>query len=144
MKKILFISLFFILTSCSKKISSLDLQFLNGFWEIEKVVKEGETVKEYKINESVERFEFHNNKGTRNKVILLYNGNFVLNNVMQEFLIEEKEGTFYLLNHTEFSDWKEEIERLNGKELVIKNEEGIQYFFKKRTDINLGTNGKEI
>ena len=142
MKKILFISLFFILTSCSKKISSLDLQFLNGFWEIEKVVKEGETVKEYKINESVERFEFHNNKGTRNKVILLYNGNFVLNNVMQEF--EEKEGTFYLLNHTEFSDWKEEIERLNGKELVIKNEEGIQYFFKKRTDINLGTNGKEI
>lgn len=144
MKKILFISLFFILTSCSKKISSLDLQFLNGFWEIEKVVKEGETVKEYKINESVERFEFHNNKGTRNKVILLYNGNFVLNNVMQEFLIEEKEGTFYLLNHTEFSDWKEEIERLNGKELVIKNEEGIQYFFKKRTNINLGTNGKEI
>lgn len=144
MKKILFISLFFILTSCSKKISSLDLQFLNGFWEIEKVVKEGETVKEYKINESVERFEFHNNKGTRNKVILLYNGNFVLNNVMQEFLIEEKEGTFYLLNHTEFSDWKEEIERLNEKELVIKNEEGIQYFFKKRTDINLGTNGKEI
>ena len=122
----------------------MDLQFLNGFWEIEKVVKEGETVKEYKINESVERFEFHNNKGTRNKVILLYNGNFVLNNVMQEFLIEEKEGTFYLLNHTEFSDWKEEIERLNGKELVIKNEEGIQYFFKKRTDINLGTNGKEI
>ena len=49
-----------------------------------------------------------------------------------------------MLNHTEFSDWKEEIERLNGKELVIKNEEGIQYFFKKRTDINLGTNGKEI
>ncbi|MVO10936.1 hypothetical protein GOQ30_17325 [Flavobacterium sp. TP390] len=144
MKKILFFALFFILTSCSKKISSSDLNFLNGFWEIEKVVKEGETVKEYKINESVERFDFHDDKGTRNKVIMLYNGNFVLNNVVQEFSIEEKEGTFYLLNHTEFSDWKEEIERLDENELVIKNEEGIQYFFKKRTDINLGTNGKEI
>lgn len=144
MKKILFVALFFIITSCSKKISSSDLYFLNGFWEIEKVVKEGKTVKEYKINESVERFNFHDGKGTRNKVIVLYNGNFVLNNVVQEFSIEEEEGTFYLLNHTEFSDWREEIEKLDEKELVIKNEEGIQYFFKKRTDINLGTNGKEI
>lgn len=144
MKKILFVALFFIITSCSKKISSSDLYFLNGFWEIEKVVKEGKTVKEYKINESVERFNFHDDKGTRNKVIVLYNGNFVLNNVVQEFSIEEEEGTFYLWNHTEFSDWREEIEKLDEKELVIKNEEGIQYFFKKRTDINLGTNGKEI
>ncbi|WP_130735577.1 hypothetical protein [Flavobacterium sp. J27] len=144
MKKIVFSFLFLVVLSCSEKKATIDIQALGGIWEIEKVILADQRVKEYKINESVEQINLDKNKGTRRKVVMLYNGNFVLNNVIQEFTIEQKEGNVILLNHTEFSDWKEVIQDLSDTRLVLKNEQGIEYYYKKRTDIKLGKDGKAI
>ncbi|VXC23993.1 conserved hypothetical protein [Flavobacterium sp. 9AF] len=144
MRKIFFSLFFLILLSCSEKKDNIDLKFLNGIWEIQKVVLTDNSVKEYKINESVEQININKNKGTRRKVLLFYNGNFVLNNIIQEFRMEQKDKKYFLLNHTQFSEWKEVIETLNDSELVLKNEQGLEYHYKKRTDIKLGEDGKEI
>lgn len=143
-KAIVYFSLFFIITSCNENIKESDLVNLNGIWEIEKVIFSDLSEKEYKINEAVEEIQFDNKKGSRRKVRLVYNGNFLLNNVIQKFTIEKKENSFYMLNHTEFSDWKEEIKLLTNEKLVLKNEQGILYHYKKRTDIKIGRDGKEI
>lgn len=144
MKKVLSYFILFVLLSCSETIQESDLQSLNGIWEIEKVKLSDETEKEYKINEAVEQIQFENKKGIRRKVRLVYNGNFLLNNVIQKFTIEEKDNSFYILNHTEFSDWKEEIKLLTNESLMLENEQGMKYYYKKRTDIKIGKDGKEI
>jgi hypothetical protein len=144
MKKILSYFILFVLLSCSETIQESDLEKLNGLWEIEKVKLSDETEKEYKINEAVEQIQFENKKGIRRKVRLVYNGNFLLNNVIQKFTIEEKDNSFYILNHTEFSDWKEEIKLLTNESLMLENEQGMKYYYKKRTDIKIGKDGKEI
>ena len=144
MKKALSCFILFVLLSCSEAIQESDLQNLTGIWEIEKVKLSDETEKEYKINEAVEQIQFENKNGIRRKVRLVYNGNFLLNNIIQKFTIEEKDNSFYILNHTEFSDWKEEIKLLTNESLMLENEQGMKYYYKKRTDIKIGKDGKEI
>ena len=38
---------------------------------------------------------------------------------------------------TPFDKWKETVIRANGKELIVRNEDGIQYQYKKYEPINL-------
>lgn len=144
MKKIIACVVLFVLCSCSETIKQIDLQYLDGVWEIEKVVNADVVVKEYKINEAVEQFQYKESKGNRRKVMLAYNGNFLLNNISQEFVIEEKEESFFVINKTEFSSWKEEIKLLTNAKLMLENEQGIQYYYKKRNDIKIGKDGKAI
>lgn len=134
------VGLFF---SCATPIQEADLVKLNGFWEIEKVVLPNKDVKEYKVNEEMEQIEFKEGKGTRRKVIMLYNGNFLTNNITQEFTIETKNDECFLLNKTDYATWKEEIVELSDAILSIKNEEGILYHYRKRNDIKLEKNGEK-
>lgn len=142
-KTIIYFSLLFIITSCSEKIKESDLTNLDGFWEIEKVKLNNDILKEYKINEEVEQIEYADNKGVRRKVVLLYNGNFLSNNIKQKFVIKKKEASYYIENKTDFSAWEEEMIALSKDKLVLKNKEGMEYYYKKRNDIKLETNGKK-
>lgn len=135
----LILTLFF---SCSTPVKETDLAKINGFWEIEKVELSNGEMKEYKINEEVEQIEFKDGKGIKRKVIMLYSGNFFTNNIKQEFTIEAKENNYFILNKTDFSTWKEEIEKLTDSVFLIKNEEGIKYHYRKRNDIKLEKNGE--
>ena len=132
-----------LISSCSVKVTKKDITNISGYWEIEMVELVDGSKKEYKINEEVEYIQFNDNKGTRSKVILLYNGDYLLNNIKQKFTIVERDGTFFISNSTDFSQWEEEIEALTDSKLVLKNKEGIKYFYKKRNDIKLETNGKK-
>ena len=132
-----------LISSCSKKVTKEDITNISGYWEIEKVELVDGSKKVYKINEEVEYIQFNDNKGVRRKVILLYNGDYLLNNIKQKFTITERDGTFFISNATDFSEWEEEIEALTDSKLVLQNKEGIKYYYKKRNDIKLETNGKK-
>ena len=56
MKKIVLFLVFSLLVSCKQSITEADLQNLNGYWEIEKVMLPDGEKKEYKINETVDFF----------------------------------------------------------------------------------------
>ncbi len=142
-KTIAYFLMLFIITSCSEKINESDLINLDGFWEIEKVELNNAILKEYKINEEVEQIQYTDNKRVRRKVVLLYNGNFLSNNVKQNFVVKKKEASYYIENKTDFSAWEEEIITLSKDKLVLKNKEGMEYSYKKRNDIKLETNGKK-
>ncbi|NJM80754.1 MAG: hypothetical protein HC854_16165 [Flavobacterium sp.] len=100
-------------------------------------------LKEYKINEEVEQIQYVNKEGVRRKVVLLYNGNFLSNNIKQKFVIQKKEDSYFIINKTDFSEWEEEIISLFKEKLVLKNKEGMEYYYKRRNDIKLETNGKK-
>ena len=108
-KAIFYILISFITLSCTKSIKDSDLENIKGYWEIEKVILPEGTSKEYKINEEVEKVEYDNGKGVKRKVILLYDGNFLVNNIKQQFSIKKRKDSYFIINKTDFSNWEEEI-----------------------------------
>lgn len=135
--KIYFFLVLLFLLSCKSEVTREDIGLLNGFWEIEKVQFQNGEVKEYKVNEAVEQFEIHKDSGKRRKVKVLLDGNFIANHVLQTLVIEQKEGSWVLNNKTDFDQWEEKIIELNKSLLLVENQAGIIYFYKKRDDIKL-------
>ena len=133
MRYYLFLILAF-LVSCKNEITQEEISNLNGYWEIEKVeLPNGET-KDYKINESVDFFEINNNlKGFRKKLVPQFDGRFLTNEVNESITISFKDEITFINYSTEFASWTEEIKKLNKNELVLANEQGINYIYKRKS-----------
>mgnify|MGYP003479380857 FL=1 len=129
--KILTAIVFTFLVSCKQAIKETDIQNLNGYWEIEKVIlPEGED-KEYKTNETFDFFELKDKTGTRKKGMQQFGGTFLTNGVSENFTIEFKDGNCYINYETEFAKWKEEILVLTKESLIVKNKNDLEYHYKR-------------
>ena len=122
----------FILTSCQeKKAEIFDVNLLNGYWEIEKVTMADGTKKEYKMSETVDFFEVKNDSGFRKKVKPQLDGTYLVNDSEEEIKIEKSaEGTF-ISYKTDYATWKEEIKTLTEEQLVLENDQNLQYQYKR-------------
>lgn len=124
---------FTILVSCTEKISVKEISNLNGYWEIEKVELPDGSSKEYKINESVDYFEVNDSlKGFRKKVIFQLDGKLLANDVKENIEVISIDDLMFLNYTTEYAKWKEEIIELTQQKLILKNEHGISYFYKRK------------
>lgn len=129
--KLLFILSFIFLVSCKDAVKESDIQNLNGYWEIEKVVLPDGEDKEYKVSETVDFFEFKDNKGFRKKMMQQFDGKYLTNDVLENFTIEFKDETCYINYKTNFAKWTEEIVILTNEKLVVKNKNEIEYHYKR-------------
>jgi hypothetical protein len=131
--KILIILAFTFLVSCKDTIKETDIQNLNGYWEIEKVILPDGEEKEYKTNETFDFFKLKGKTGSRKKGMQQFDGTFLTNDVSEDFVIEFNEGKCYINYQTEFAKWKEEILLLNKEKLVVKNKNDLEYHYKRPT-----------
>ncbi|MDO4782160.1 MAG: hypothetical protein Q4A09_02960 [Capnocytophaga felis] len=131
MKKLLFLLIFIVLTSCNQQIKESDLQYLNGYWEIEKVVTADKNVKEYKINTTYDYIEIKNFEGFRKKVYPQLMGNFQTNDDSEIFKIIKENGFFKMNYENGENHWTEILESVNETSFVVKNEANIIYHYKK-------------
>ena len=133
MKKNLVIFLVSILLfSCSSKVEQQDLNWLNGYWEIEKVIFPDGQEKVYKINETIDYFEVNGkNEGFRVKVIPQIDGGFVSNKVKEYFKVVENNQVYFLEYKTDYANWKEELLKISEKTFEVKNENEIIYQYKR-------------
>ena len=137
----LFICLF--LASCQQKITPEDINKLNGYWEIKKVVfKDGED-KEFKMNENFDFFEIANNKGIRRKVRPQFDGTFLFNEDYEKVKIRFENDRVFLDYSTDFAKWSEELISISDDEMLIKNDQNKEYEYKKAGPINLLEDGKK-
>ncbi|MDM1397504.1 hypothetical protein [Myroides odoratimimus] len=136
--KVLFISVLFLMASCGKEFTSEDLKEINGYWEIEKAKLPDGEEKDYTINSSIDFFEI-NDKGVgfRQKVMPQVNGEYLTNEVQENLTIVKESGKTWLMYKTEFSEWKEELIKLDEDEFVVKNENDIIYYYKKAVPFTL-------
>ncbi|MFK8275321.1 lipocalin family protein [Capnocytophaga cynodegmi] len=131
MKKLLVSLIFIILVSCNQQIKESDLQHLNGYWEIEKVVMPNKSTKEYKINTTYDYIEIKNSEGFRKKVYPQLTGNFQTSDDSEVFKIT-KEGNVFKMNYENGEiQWTEILELVNETSFVVKNEANITYHYKK-------------
>lgn len=133
MKYYLFLILTFLI-SCNKGVDKEEIMVLNGYWEIENVKLPNGESKEYKINESVDYFKINDSlKGFRKKLVPQFDGRFLTNEVNESITISFKDEIAFINYSTEFASWTEEIKKLNKNELVLVNEQGINYIYKRKS-----------
>ena len=131
MKRILLLIVLVSALSCKQKITEADLSNLNGYWEIEKVELPDGDKKEYKVNETIDFFKIEANKGFRKKVMPQLDGTYLTNDIQEDVVVVIKDGDASLQYKTTYASWKEEIIELTKAKLVVKNQQEIEYYYKR-------------
>ena len=131
MKKIVLFFVFGLLVSCKQSISEADLQFLNGYWEIEKVELPDGDKKEYKMNETIDFFKIDSKKGFRKKVMPQIDGTYLTNDIQEEISVVLKDGDAIIQYKTSYTSWNEEIIELTKEKLLVKNQQDLEYHYKR-------------
>lgn len=131
MKRLLLLFFLGVFFSCKQNITQADMVNLNGYWEIEKVVLPDGDKKEYKINETIDFFKIEADKGFRKKVMPQLDGTYLTNDVQEEFLVVVKDGEASLQYKTTYASWNEEIIELTKDKFVVKNQQEIEYYYKR-------------
>jgi len=120
---------FFFTLSCSNQIN---LDFINGYWEIVSVSKENKFIKEYPFSNAVDFFKIDSlNKGFRKKIKPKINGSFEVTLHEIPIFIEDKKDYFEIIYFSAGNKFSETIELLDQNRLVIKNSEGIIFSYKR-------------
>jgi len=131
MKKIILFLVFGLFLSCKQSISEADLQNLNGYWEIEKVELLDGDKKEYKVNETIDFFKINDKKGFRSKVMPQIDGTYLTNDLKEDVVIVLKDGDATIQYKTNYANWNEEIIELSKDKLVVKNQQDLEYHYKR-------------
>jgi len=126
---ILALSILFI--SCTTSVSESSLKNLNGYWEVAKVVFPDGTEKILPPSETHDYYEYKDQKGFRKKVTPLVTGNYLVNDLKDEFVVVQKEGVFCMNYKTFLSKWSEQIKSIDTDQLVLESEEHYQYYYKR-------------
>ena len=132
--KNLLLSLFTVLlfTSCQeKKVEIFDINLLNGYWEIEHVTMANGSHKDYKMSETIDFFEVKQDSGFRKKVNPQLDGTYLVNDSEEKVKIEKLPQGTYISYKTDFATWKEKIITLTKEQLILENEQNIQYQYRK-------------
>lgn len=137
MKRLLLLFFLGVFFSCKQNITQADMVNLNGYWEIEKVVLPDGDKKEYKINETIDFFKIEADKGFRKKVMPQLDGTYLTNDVQEEFLVVVKDGEASLQYKTTYASWNEEIIELTKDKLVVKNQQEIEYYYKRPSQFSV-------
>lgn len=138
MKNTITILLFgLLLVSCKQSITDKDINKINGYWEIKKVVlKDGEN-KDYKVNETIDFFEVKDNNGFRQKVMPQLDGTYKTNNIKERISISNENGSYFVNYSTVYGKWKEEIIEIKDSTLVLKNKDELEYNYKRYQPFSL-------
>ena len=137
MKRIVGIVVVFLMISCQAEIRKEDLNRLNGYWEIKQVTLSDGEKKEYKVNETIDFFELKNTIGFRQKVMPQFDGKFKTNGIKENIKIVAKENKFFVEYKTEYGKWQEEIIALEDLLLVLKNQQKMEYEYKRHIPFSL-------
>ncbi len=121
---------FFIL-GCADSVQHQDLENINGYWEIQKVVFPDGSSKEYSISTTIDYFEYAELTGFRKKVQPKLDGTFNTSDDAEFFKIVPKNNTFIIQYANDLSSWEETIKVLTKSTFVVVNNENLVYHYKR-------------
>lgn len=130
MKKVLFLTTLFFFGCKSHPVDYIE--FINGYWEIENVYKNGKLLKEFKITQEIDYFRINNDlSGFRKKLKPNFNGSYTTSKDQLNFKLEIKfNKRLIILYEDNNTIFVEEITKVNKTNLSIKNDKGMVYNYK--------------
>ena len=118
--------------ACSNSDPKEQLNNLNGYWQIEKVEIERDSVIEYGLSPYIDYIEVKDSVGFRRKLKPKIDGGFVKAPNEPEKISAKIEGNKLMLYYsTPFDEWKEEVLEANEDELVILNRDDKKYYYQR-------------
>lgn len=111
---------------------------LNGYWEIESVILEDGTEKEYNVNMVIDYINIDGRNGTRTKVKPQISGTFINNGASETFTLHT-DTEFILKYTTPYDTWTEEVLSLSEDKMRIKNKDGKIFTYKTFTPFSIKT-----
>lgn len=117
--------------SCDSKNNDIDIDKLNGYWEIVQAQNPYGKNIVYKINTQVDYMEVNDSLGFRKKLKPDLNGNFTTSKALEKFTAKTVDDTLRLNYKTPYDIWTESVLRLNDSLMLIKNEKDFLYTYKK-------------
>ncbi len=131
MRLIYVTGLLVLLIGCKKAISLQDLDHLNGYWEIEKVVFPDGQTKQYTINSTIDYIEYEDLKGFRKKVYPDLDGSFTTSDDAELFEISMEKSTFRMHYINELSQWEDRIIAIDQNKMIIETDANVAYHYKR-------------
>lgn len=135
------LSYFFVLgilmLGCSTHSTEDYDKYLGGYWEIKEVTTHDGIKKSYNYNPTVDYIEIKNSTGVRKKMQPRLNGTFITSKDQENFIIQYRNDSLILHYRTSLDEWKENILSVDDTELIIKNENGSLYTYKRYEKINI-------
>lgn len=129
--------------SCSNQDPEEKLQNLNGYWEVEKVEFPDESVKEFKMSETVDFFGINNKKGIRKKVKPQFDGTYLVTEDAENVEVRIENDSLNLYYFTPYDSWKETVLKAGEEKMSIINNRGITYHYKRFVPLLSALNEKE-
>ncbi|MDN3594718.1 lipocalin family protein [Zunongwangia endophytica] len=128
------------LLSCNKQDPKEQIQYLEGYWEIDKVKVSEDSTITYKVNQNVDYLEIEGKTGQRTKVRPQMDGSFKTSNSAEKLELKIEEDSLRIYYKTPYDSWKETVLNASNDQLVIKNDQDKIYHYKKYTPISIETN----
>lgn len=119
------------LGSCQKPATPINLEHLNGYWEIEKAVAPNGEEKEYPFNTFVDYFSIKTDStGYRTKLQPNFSGKYEGNLIRQHFKIKFENDSYIIQYKVNNQSWEETLTEVTPDKLVTKTKEGVSYIYK--------------
>jgi len=129
--------LLLLLFSCQEDKSDIDIENLNGYWEIVQAQNPYGKSVIYSINTQVDYFEVKDSIGFRKKMKPDLNGNYTTSKALEKFKCYIENDSLKLNYTTPYDSWTEVILELNDSLMLVINQKNFLYTYKKFEPINI-------
>jgi len=136
LRNTIYLFLLLLVTSCAKSTDE-QISLLNGYWEIASVENSNGDRKEYGISQNIDFIQIENGKGVRKKVQANLTGEFKATNAQENIDVVTNNNKITLQYSTRYDSWNETIIKVTQDKLVVQNDEGLTYTYRRYEPLNL-------
>ena len=122
--------------SCKRENPDKILGHISGYWEIEEVTSAAGESKAFTMNMLVDYIEINNSEGFRKKVAPQPDGTFNITDDAEKIEVKIENNQVQLHYSTPFDQWTETVLKADEHQLIVKNEDGIIYTYRRYEQIN--------
>jgi len=120
-----------LLLACAESIALEDVQHLNGYWQIDKVVFPDSSSKTYELSATLDFIQLQERKGYRKKVQPALDGTFDTSDDAISFEVMQRDDNIFLLYSNATDSWEEVLLKLDPNTFSVRNQAGIIYEYKR-------------
>lgn len=111
---------------------------VNGYWQISAVKKDNKIVSEYSVSPIIDYWQINEDyTGFRKKVMPNLEGKLIVTQHSAPFTISVKNNELLVKYNDNGNVFQETIIKATSEELVITNEQGLEYIYKPYESIEL-------
>ncbi len=143
MRKLIFAITGLFLFACGRNDPSEALQNINGYWQIDHVQVEKDSVIKYGFSQYIDYIKITDSSGYRKKLQPDFSGKFKTTRDAEKVKPEIKDKKLFLHYSTPYDSWTEEVLEADEDELVLKNRDGKIYYYQRYEPISLEEHEKK-